>query len=99
MDKWPGRAGRLTCFVLSILLLGTAVLLLTEAVQGDTQPEATKLVVLAVVLGLGSVAMMIGALVWTLAARNGSPHNVPDHSGRVVTYRVLCHGRSTARIR
>jgi len=44
------------CFVLSILLLGVAVFLLTDAVNVETQPEATKLIVLAVVLALGSVA-------------------------------------------
>lgn len=52
-----------------MLFLGIAVILLTDAVDVDTQPEATKLIVLAIVLALGSVAMMVGALVWTLAAR------------------------------
>lgn len=67
-----GRVGRIVCFALSVLLLGTAVLLLTDAVQVDTEPEASKLIVLAQVLATGSVAFMIGALVWTVAARVGS---------------------------
>ena len=78
MNTSSGRTGRIICFVLSILLLVVAVFLLTDAVQVDTEPEATKLIVLAQVLGTGSVTLMIGALVWTLAARNGSEQRSPD---------------------
>lgn len=69
MRTSSGRVGRVICFWLSVVFLAGAVVLLTDAVQVDSQPQATKLLVLAPVLALGSVAMMIGALVWTTAGR------------------------------
>lgn len=64
-----GRVGRVICFVLSILFLGAAIVLLTDAVQVDDPTAAVKLLNLASVLAVGSVSLMIGALVWTIAGR------------------------------
>ena len=81
MGQSNGRTGRIVCFVLSVLLLVVAAVLLTDAAQVDTEPQATKLIVLAQVLATGSVTFMIGALVWTMAARNRPEHAGSAHVG------------------
>jgi len=84
-----GRTGRVLCFVSSLLLLVVAVVLLTDAVDQDSGPEAARLLALAPVLAMGSMALMIGALVWTLAGRDQAAvpgRQAPEHAGGGYAY-------------
>jgi hypothetical protein len=84
MRTSSGRTGRVLCFAASILLLAVAIILLTDAGQTDDEVQSARLAAMAPVLAMGSVALMIGALVWTLAARGqvmSAPVQSPERGG------------------